>query len=43
MFATRENYETTDEEMAEYERQEEDTRRKREKEIKEMHDRGRPS
>lgn len=43
MFATRENYEMTDEEMAEYERQEEDTRRKREKEIKEMHDRGRPS
>jgi DNA-binding response OmpR family regulator len=43
MFATRENYEMTDEEMAEYERQEEDARKKREKEIKEMHDRGRPS
>jgi DNA-binding response OmpR family regulator len=43
MFATRENYEMTDEEMADYERQEEDTRKKREKEAREMHDRGRPS
>jgi CheY-like chemotaxis protein len=40
MFATRENYEMTDEEMAEYDRQEEDDRKKREKEIKLMHDRG---
>jgi DNA-binding response OmpR family regulator len=42
MFATRENYEMTDEEMAEYDRQEEDNRKRREKEIKQMHDRGRP-
>lgn len=43
MFATREDYQITEEEMAEFERQEEEDRKKREKELKEMKDRGRPS
>jgi CheY-like chemotaxis protein len=40
MFATREDYQMTDEEMAEYEREEEEGRKKREKELQEMKDRG---
>jgi hypothetical protein len=40
MFATRENYQMTDEEMAEYEREEEEGRKKREKELHDMKDRG---
>jgi CheY-like chemotaxis protein len=40
MFATREDYQMTDEEMAEYEREEEEGRKKREKELHDMKDRG---
>lgn len=42
MFASREDYQMTEEEMAEFERQEEDDRKKREKELKEIKERGRP-
>jgi CheY-like chemotaxis protein len=41
MFATREDYQMTEEEMIEYERQEEEDKKKREKEVKEMKDLGR--
>ena len=41
MFASREDYQMTEEEMAEFERQEEDDRKKREKELKEIKERGR--
>ena len=41
MFATREDYQMTEEEMIEWERQEEEDKKKREKEVKEMKDRGR--
>lgn len=41
MFVSREDYQMTEEEMAEFERQEEDGRKKREKELKEIKDRGR--
>jgi len=41
MFATREDYQMTEEEMIEYERQEEEDKKKREKEMKEMKERGR--
>ena len=40
MFASREDYQMTDEEMAEYEREEEETRKKREKELHDLKDRG---
>jgi CheY-like chemotaxis protein len=40
MFATREDYQMTDEEMSEYEREEEEGRKKREKELHDMKDRG---
>ncbi len=40
MFASREDYQMTEEEMAEFERQEEDDRKKREKELKEIKERG---
>jgi CheY-like chemotaxis protein len=40
MFATREDYQMTDEEMSEYEREEEEDRKKREKELHDMKDRG---
>jgi len=40
MFATREDYQMTDEEMTEYEREEEEGRKKREKELHDMKDRG---
>jgi CheY-like chemotaxis protein len=40
MFATREDYQMTDEEMADYEREEEEGRKKREKELHDMKDRG---
>ena len=40
MFASREDYQITDEEMAEYERDEEEGRKKREKELHDMKDRG---
>lgn len=36
MFASREEYQMTEEEMAEYERQEEEDRKKREKELKDL-------
>jgi len=41
MFASRGDYQMTDEDMAEFERQEEEDRKKREKEVREMKDRGR--
>jgi DNA-binding response OmpR family regulator len=41
MFASREDYQMTEEEMAEFEREEEDDRKKREKELKEIKERGR--
>jgi DNA-binding response OmpR family regulator len=41
MFASREDYQMTEEEMAEFERQEEEDRKKREKELKEIKERGR--
>ena len=34
MFASREDYQLTEEEMAEFERQEEEDRKKREKDLK---------
>jgi len=40
MFATREDYQMTDEEMSEFEREEEEDRKKREKELHDMKDRG---
>jgi DNA-binding response OmpR family regulator len=40
MFASREDYQMTDEEMVEYEREEEESRKKREKELHDMKDRG---
>jgi DNA-binding response OmpR family regulator len=40
MFASREDYQMTEEEMAEFERQEEDERKKRDKELKEIKERG---
>jgi len=40
MFATREDYQMTDEEMSDYEREEEEGRKKREKELHDMKDRG---
>jgi hypothetical protein len=40
MFATREDYQMTDDEMAEYEREEEEGRKKREKELADLKDRG---
>jgi CheY-like chemotaxis protein len=40
MFASREDYQITDEEMADYEREEEEGRKKREKELHDMKDRG---
>jgi CheY-like chemotaxis protein len=40
MFASREDYQITDEDMAEFERQEEEDRKKREKEVIEMKNRG---
>jgi DNA-binding response OmpR family regulator len=40
MFASREDYQMTDEEMVEYEREESESRKKREKELQEMKDRG---
>jgi DNA-binding response OmpR family regulator len=42
MFASREDYQMTEEEMAEFEHQEEEDRKKREKELKEIKERGRP-
>lgn len=41
MFASREDYQMTEEEMAEFERQEEEDRKKREKDLKEIKERGR--
>lgn len=41
MFASREDYQMTEEEMAEFEHQEEEDRKKREKELKEIKERGR--
>ncbi|HXQ27424.1 MAG TPA: response regulator [Candidatus Acidoferrales bacterium] len=41
MFATREDYQMTEEEMIEWERQEEEDKKKREKEVKNMKDLGR--
>lgn len=41
MFASREDYQMTEEEMAEFEREEEEDRKKREKELKEIKERGR--
>jgi CheY-like chemotaxis protein len=40
MFASREDYQMTDEEMVEYEREEEESRKKREKELHDIKDRG---
>ena len=40
MFASREDYQMTEEEMADFEHQEEDDRKKREKELKEIKERG---
>jgi hypothetical protein len=40
MFASREDYQMTEEEMAEFEHQEEEDRKKREKELKEIKERG---
>lgn len=40
MFASREDYQMTDEEMVEYEREEEESRKKREKELHDLKDRG---
>jgi DNA-binding response OmpR family regulator len=40
MFASREDYQMTEEEMADFEREEEDDRKKREKELKEIKERG---
>ncbi len=40
MFATREDYQMTDEEMADFEREEEEGRKKREKELHDIKDRG---
>lgn len=40
MFASREDYQMTDEEMLEYEREEEESRKKREKELHDLKDRG---
>jgi DNA-binding response OmpR family regulator len=40
MFASREDYQMTDEEMVEYEREEEEGRKKREKELADLKDRG---
>lgn len=40
MFASREDYQMTDEEMVEYEREEEENRKKREKELHDLKDRG---
>ena len=40
MFASREDYQMTDEEMVEYEREEEESRKKREKELQDLKDRG---
>jgi CheY-like chemotaxis protein len=40
MFATREDYQMTDEEMSEYEREEEEGRKKREKELHDMKNQG---
>ncbi|MDE3169030.1 MAG: hypothetical protein KGL75_02715 [Acidobacteriota bacterium] len=40
MFASRDDYQMTEEEMAEYERQEEEDRKKREKERKNLENRG---
>ena len=40
MFASREDYQMTDEEMVEYEREEEESRKKREKEQHDLKDRG---
>jgi len=40
MFASREDYQMTDEEMVEYEREEEENRKKREKELHDLRDRG---
>ena len=42
MFASREDYQMTEEEMAEFERQEEDDRKKREKELKEIKNAAQP-
>ena len=39
MFATREDYQMTDEEMSEFEREDEEGRKKREKELHDMKDR----
>ena len=41
MFATREDYQMTEEEMIEWERQEEEDKKKREKEVKNLKDLGR--
>lgn len=41
MFASREDYQMTEEEMAEFEHQEEEDRKKRDKELKEIKERGR--
>ena len=43
MFSARDDYQMTDEDMAEFERQEEEDRKRREREIREMKDRGRAS
>ncbi len=40
MFASREDYQMTDDEMIEYEREEEENRKKREKELHDLKDRG---
>lgn len=40
MFASREDYQMSDEEMADFEREEEESRKKREKELHDMKDRG---
>jgi CheY-like chemotaxis protein len=40
MFANREDYQMTEEEMSDYEREEEEGRKKREKELHDMKDRG---
>ena len=40
MFASREDYQMTDEEMADFEREEEEGRKKREKELHDIKDRG---
>ena len=39
MFASREDYQMTEEELADFERQEEEDRKKREKELKDLYHR----